>query len=68
MYVEVLIEIKNKHVDKTFTYQVPSFLEDSVQIGKRVLVPFGRQILEGYILNVLDTTSVSTKEILEVFG
>ena len=66
MYVEVLVEIQNKHVDRTFTYQVPESLQEEIQIGKRVLVPFGKQMLEGYILNVLESTEVDAKDIFEV--
>lgn len=66
MYVEVLVEIKNKHVDKTFTYKVPKELENVVMVGKRVTVPFGHQTLEGYILNILDSSLIETRDILDV--
>ena len=66
MYVDVLVEIKNKHVDKTFTYKVPKPLEADVEVGKRVVVPFGKMTLEGYILNRKDQSDIETKEILEV--
>lgn len=66
MYVDVLVEIKNKHVDKTFTYKVPKSLEADVMVGKRVVVPFGKMTLEGYILNRKDQSDIETKEILEV--
>lgn len=66
MYVDVLVEIKNKHVDKTFTYKVPKSLEADVEVGKRVVVPFGKMTLEGYILNRKDQSDIETKEILEV--
>ena len=52
MYVDVIVELSAKAIDKTFTYQVPPALETQVEIGKRVLVPFGRQQLEGFILNI----------------
>ncbi len=52
MYVDVIVELSAKAIDKTFTYQVPPTLETQVEIGKRVLVPFGRQQLEGFILNI----------------
>ncbi|NIO04003.1 MAG: primosomal protein N' [Proteobacteria bacterium] len=35
---------------KTFTYRVPSELEDQIAIGKRVLVPFQRRKITGYVL------------------
>lgn len=66
MYIEVLVEIKNKHVDKNFTYLVPKNLRSEVAIGKRVLVPFGPQTIEGYILNVLESSNVNAREILDV--
>ena len=52
MFVDVLVELKAKSLDKTFTYKVPNSLKEQVEIGKRVKVPFGRQKLEGFILNI----------------
>ena len=66
MYAEILVEIKSKHTDKTFTYHIPEDLEDAISIGKRVVVPFGRQTLEGYVMNILSTCDIDTKEIIEV--
>lgn len=68
MFVEVLVEIKAKQIDKTFTYSVPTSLLEEVEIGKRVLVPFGKQKIEGFILNILEnkTFDYETKDIIEV--
>ena len=52
MIVGVLVEISNKRVDKIFDYIVPCELEDKIKIGIRVLVPFGRMTLEGFILEI----------------
>lgn len=52
MYVDVLVELKAKQVDKTFTYSVPDIFREQVQVGIRVLVPFGHQKLEGFVLNI----------------
>ncbi len=52
MNVEVLVELKAQSLDKTFTYSVPVSLKDKVKIGKRVLVPFGKQKLEGFIMDI----------------
>ena len=41
MYVDVIVELSAKAIDKTFTYQVPPTMFSSVKIGKRVLVPTG---------------------------
>ncbi len=63
MYVEVLVEIKNKHLDRTFTYSVPKELESEVDLGKRVSVPFGKQSLEGYLMGIVKKPDFETKEI-----
>ena len=52
MVVEVLVEIKAKRIDKTFTYKVPNDLITQIEIGKRVLVPFNNRKLEGFILKI----------------
>ena len=54
MYVEVLLELKNKQTDQTYTYKVPDSLEDLVSVGKRVKVPFNHRELEGFILSISD--------------
>jgi primosomal protein N' (replication factor Y) len=68
MYINVLVELKSKKLDKTFTYMVPSCFIDKIDVGKRVLVPFGRQKLEGFILSICDDSDFSyeIKDILEV--
>lgn len=66
MYAEVLVELRAKAVDKTFTYKVPNGMK--VVKGIRVLVPFGSRKLEGFVLNVLDNGSFDfeVKEIISV--
>lgn len=66
MIVEVLVEIKAWKIDKTFSYHVPSNLEKEIAIGKRVLVPFQKRELEGFIINILDEVSYETKDIIKV--
>jgi len=66
MIVNVLVEISHKNIDKTFDYLVPSYLEDKIEIGKRVTVPFGKQTLEGFILGTNDTKYENLKEIIDV--
>ena len=66
MYADVLVEIKSKHVDKTFSYEVPKPLQAFLEIGKRVLVPFGSQKLEGYVVGIKETCEIQTKEIIEI--
>ena len=66
MIVDVLVEINIGKKDKTFSYIVPDNLIDKVDIGKRVLIPFGRQVIEGFILDIKKETSIDLKEIIDV--
>lgn len=68
MVAHVLVEIKINKTDKTFTYNIPPFLKEEVMVGKRVLVPFGKQKLEGYILKIDEhyNAEYELKDILEV--
>ena len=45
MYADVLVELKAKGIDQTFTYKIPNQILSTIQVGVRVLVPFGKQEL-----------------------
>ena len=68
MVCEVLVEIKAKNIDKTFTYHIPDSLSNDISVGKRVLVPFGNRKIEGFVLNILDHMELNypLKDVVEV--
>ena len=68
MYAEVLVELQSKNIAKTFTYKVKKEEKNNLQIGKRVLVPFGKQNLEGFVLNIKETIEedFEVKDIIEI--
>ena len=66
MIIEVLVEIKAWKNDRTFSYHVPSSLEEKIEIGKRVLVPFQNRELEGFIVGIVDSIDYEVKDIIEV--
>ncbi len=47
-------------LDRTFTYSLPLTLQHRVQVGARVLVPFGTRRLTGVVLGVHDTVPEHT--------
>jgi len=51
-FIEVAVPLP---LFSTYTYQVPPPLEDETEVGRRVLVPFGRRRLTGFIV-ATDTT------------
>jgi len=68
MNCEVLVELKSKNIDKTFTYSIPPNLTDYVKVGIRVLVPFGKQKLEGFVLKINNENNCDyqLKDIIEI--
>ena len=54
MYADIIIDINNENVDKTFQYLVPEQLEDQISIGMCVQVPFGKgnTIRSGFVMNL----------------
>ena len=68
MVIGVLVELSSKNIDKMFDYLVPKNLQDDIKIGIRVEVPFGSQILEGFVLEIKDESSsdFKLKEIISI--
>lgn len=68
MVALVLVEVMSKAVDKTFSYNIPKELIDDVAVGKRVVVPFGRKQVEGFVLEIVDdiTSDYELKDIISV--
>lgn len=65
MIAEVIIDRNVKKLNRKFDYKVPETLEDLVDVGSRVLVPFGNQknLEQGYIIKLKETTDFEVKEI-----
>lgn len=54
MIAKVIVDIPSKSVDFTFDYIIPSKLQSMVQVGMRVIVPFGPRTIQGYVMQVTD--------------
>ena len=68
MVVGVLVELSNKNIDRVFEYSVPEELTSLMKVGIRVLVPFGKMELEGFVLNIKNhkDTDKDLKEVISV--
>ena len=68
MVAEVIVDIKNRQVNKAFDYHIPSYLEDILKVGFRVSVPFGRITRVGYIVNIKNDTEYKKelKDIIDI--
>ncbi|MDD3397781.1 MAG: primosomal protein N' [Clostridia bacterium] len=56
MIAQVIVDVLNSNVDKVFDYKVPDDL--SLEAGCRVVVPFGKRVVEGFVINIKDFSTV----------
>ncbi len=64
-YLEIAVNVPQ--VSGTFHYHLPPELEDLIDIGYLVTIPFGRQTVQGVVLKVVDDPTVpQTKPVLDV--
>jgi len=64
MFANVALNIPQ---NKLFTYEVPKNLEEEIEIGKRVFIPFGRRKRTGFIVAINTHTELQDlKLILEI--
>lgn len=67
---EVVVDIKNKAVNKVFDYTVPEELIHLIQPGVRVLVPFGPRTIMGFVISLKESTQLQKlrpiKELIDV--
>ena len=58
MIAKILVDVQAKAVDKLFDYLVPEELESVLEVGARVIVPFGSRELMGFCIEI--TNEVAT--------
>lgn len=63
-FAEVIVDISSSNVDKIFDYK----LNLDIPVGSRVLVPFGPRQIEGYIINIKDSSSIENNKLKEVIS
>ncbi|HID38365.1 MAG TPA: primosomal protein N' [Calditrichaeota bacterium] len=62
-YAQVVVNVPIRHA---FTYHIPKELEN-LQPGMRVFIPFGKQMITGIVVNLLDKSPYSScKDIIDV--
>ncbi len=54
MICRVLVDVPVKAVDRLFDYEIPAEFQDVLEIGMRVIVPFGNRELMGYCLEIVE--------------
>lgn len=67
-YVQVIINKSNINIDQYFDYKVPSSLVDSIQVGQRVIVPFGmgNQKIDAFIIKIKNHCELEEGKIKDI--
>lgn len=66
-YAEVLIDRVSDAVDRPFHYHIPRALQGSITTGMQVIVPLGKQICQGYVLRLLEETTIDPlRDIIDI--
>ena len=60
MIAQVSVDVAAKQTDRVFEYHIPQELTD-VAVGSRVVVPFGRRKVQGFVVGISKTTSYTGK-------
>ncbi len=60
MIYRVIVDVSNAEVDRVFDYSS----DFDVEVGSRVLVPFGKRTIEGFVVGTKEKTDIETKNII----
>lgn len=60
MIYRVIVDVSNADVDRVFDYSS----DFDVEVGSRVLVPFGKRTIEGFVVGLKEKTDIETKKII----
>lgn len=69
-YADIIIDISHEAIDRTFQYMVPAELENSIEIGMQVQVPFGQsnRNRKGYVINITDEPNFDIDKMKSITG
>lgn len=62
---QIIVNIPARSIDKPFSYIIPTHLS-MINVGWRVLVPFGNRKVEGFVISLSDENIEGLKSILDV--
>ena len=65
LYADIIVDISQEKLDKTFQYEIPEQLAERAGIGIKVRIPFGNgsRELTGYIIGISEEAKIDPKRI-----
>ena len=70
IYVDIIVDISHEKLDRSFQYKVPKELEEEIQVGMVVTIPFGNGNHErkGYVIGLSDKPVFDIDRMKELRG
>ena len=67
-YADIIIDISHEAIDRPFQYRIPDELQEKIQIGSMVKIPFGRgnHLRTGYVIGFSDQTEYQPDRIKKI--
>ncbi|MCR4658643.1 MAG: primosomal protein N' [Lachnospiraceae bacterium] len=68
LYADIIVNIINDSLDKTFQYRIPEELSGEASVGAYVMIPFGKgnKLIGGYILAISDKPKIEEEKIKQI--
>ncbi|MGN0399872.1 MAG: primosomal protein N' [Blautia sp.] len=70
LYADVIVDISQEKLDRTFQYEIPEELYQEIRIGSRVRIPFGKgqREMTGYVTGISSKPKVEESRIKKILG
>lgn len=62
MIAHIIVDVPVSRTNRPFDYRVPAWLSPLIQVGSRVVVPFGPRKLQGYVVGISENTEHGVDE------
>lgn len=55
-YARIIVDVPTMQTDQPYTYSIPAVLTNQIEIGMRVIVPFGngKRLVQGFVIDLFD--------------
>ena len=70
MFADVIIDIQNEKLDRIFQYRIPQEIEDRLEAGMEVIVPFGKgnRQIKGYVTGISETCDYDLSKVKDIIA
>ncbi len=68
LFADIIVDITNENLDKTFQYLVPESMKEILKPGMQVKVPFGNgaRTIRGYVIQVTEYPAIELERMKEI--